>query len=107
MQLANSLTEPRPPGRALRNLSKIASGPRSCVTKWLMRKVASDPRANVNQFIEICLNPLARPRRFLSPGELAPFRALIKAGSEAAIGSGLAHAGEHLDELLLRAGEIS
>jgi hypothetical protein len=47
MQLSHSLAEPRPPGSALRNRSKTASGPRSFVIKWLTRKVANDPKTRM------------------------------------------------------------
>ena len=50
MQFTNSRGEPRPPGIVLRKRSKMASGPRSFVTRWLNRKVANDPKARTNQF---------------------------------------------------------
>jgi hypothetical protein len=47
MQLIHSLAEPRPPGIALRMRSNMANGPRSIVTKWLNRNVASDPKTRM------------------------------------------------------------
>ena len=50
MQFTNSRGEPRPPGIAVRKRSKMATGPRSLVMRWLTRKVANDPKARTNQF---------------------------------------------------------
>jgi hypothetical protein len=49
MQLIHSLAEPRPPGIALRMRSKMASGPRSFVIKWLKRNVANDPKRRIRK----------------------------------------------------------
>jgi hypothetical protein len=49
MQFTHSRAEPRPPGSALRKRSKMASGPRSLVMRWLKRKVANDPKTRTNQ----------------------------------------------------------
>jgi hypothetical protein len=48
MQFTHSRAEPRPPGSALRKRSKMASGPRSLVMRWLKRNVANDPKTRTN-----------------------------------------------------------
>ena len=49
MQVSHSLAEPRPPGIALRMRSNTASGPRSFVIKWAIRKVANEPRRRMKK----------------------------------------------------------